>query len=60
MLCLSLILSHCTGTGYILYDHITRLILVLKINALAQGYSGVRLELIEALITLLNNENEII
>ena len=52
----NLILSHCTGTGYILYDHITRLIMLLKINALAQGYSGVRPELIDALITLFNHE----
>ncbi len=52
----NLILSHCTGTGYILYEQITRLIMVLKINGLAQGYSGVRPELIEALIALLNHE----
>ncbi len=52
----NLILSHCTGTGYMLYDEITRLIMVLKINALAQGFSGVRRELINALITLLNKE----
>ena len=52
----NLILSHCTGTGYILYDHITRLILILKINTLAQGYSGVRQELVDALIALLNHE----
>lgn len=52
----NLILSHCTGTGYTLYDEITRLIMVLKINALAQGFSGVRRELIDALITLLNKE----
>lgn len=52
----NLILSHCTGTGYTLYDEITRLIMVLKINCMAQGYSGVRPELIDGLITLLNKE----
>lgn len=52
----NLILSHCTGTGYILHDEITRLIMVLKINCMAQGYSGVRPELIDNLITLLNKE----
>ncbi|PJB71976.1 MAG: histidine ammonia-lyase [Alphaproteobacteria bacterium CG_4_9_14_3_um_filter_47_13] len=52
----NLILSHCTGTGYILYEQITRLILVLKINALAQGYSGVRPDLVKALIALVNHE----
>lgn len=52
----NLILSHCTGTGYTLYDEITRIIMVLKINCMAQGFSGVRPELIDALITLLNKE----
>lgn len=52
----NLILSHCTGTGYILYENVTRLIMVLKINGLAQGYSGVRQELIDALIALLNHD----
>ena len=32
------------------------LILLIKINNLAQGYSGVRLELIEALISLYNHK----
>jgi len=52
----NLILSHCTGTGYTLYDEITRIIMVLKINCMAQGFSGVRPELIDGLITLLNKE----
>lgn len=49
-----LILSHATGTGDLLPDHIVRLMLILKINSLACGYSGVRLKTIEALIQLLN------
>lgn len=52
----NLILSHCTGTGPILDDRITRLIILLKINALAQGYSGIRMDLIKALMALFNNE----
>tara|TARA_R110002126_G_scaffold3263_1_gene18376 strand:- start:77488 stop:79023 length:1536 start_codon:yes stop_codon:yes gene_type:complete len=52
----NLILSHCTGAGYTLYDEITRIIMVLKINCMAQGFSGVRPELIDGLITLLNKE----
>jgi histidine ammonia-lyase len=52
----NLILSHCTGTGYSLFASITRLIMVLKINGLAQGYSGVRPELINALIAFVNHE----
>lgn len=50
----SLILSHATGTGELLSDEVVRMILVLKINSLARGYSGVRLQTIEALIALYN------
>lgn len=46
----NLIVSHAVGTGPLLSDKIIRLIFLLKINSLAQGYSGVRLELIEKLI----------
>ena len=52
----NLILSHSTGVGEYLSDDIVRLILLLKINSLAQGYSGVRRELLEALIALFNAE----
>ncbi|MBA2711101.1 MAG: histidine ammonia-lyase [Tatlockia sp.] len=50
----NLILSHACGTGELLSDKLVALILLLKINALAQGYSGVRKELIEALLTFFN------
>jgi len=49
-----LVLSHATGVGPLLADNIVRLILALKINSLAQGYSGIRLEVIEALCKLYN------
>jgi histidine ammonia-lyase len=52
----NIILSHACGTGALLSDEIVSLILLLKINNLAQGYSGVRLELIEALIALYNHK----
>lgn len=47
-----LVLSHAAGVGVALPDEVVRLILLLKINSLAQGFSGVRLEVIEALIRL--------
>jgi len=50
----NLVLSHATGTGPLLDDRIVRLMMVLKINALAQGYSGIRAEVVEALLTLVN------
>lgn len=52
----NIILSHACGTGSLLSDEIVACILLLKINNLAQGYSGVRLELIEALISLYNHK----
>ncbi len=52
----NIILSHATGVGRFLDDDIVRLVLLLKINALAQGYSGVRREVVDFLITLYNNE----
>jgi histidine ammonia-lyase len=50
----SIVLSHAAGTGDLLNDQIVRLILVLKINSLARGYSGVRMQTIDALIRLYN------
>lgn len=50
----NLILSHSTGVGNYLNKEITRLILVLKINSLAMGCSGVKLETIEQLINYYN------
>ncbi|MGL6036979.1 MAG: histidine ammonia-lyase [Legionella sp.] len=52
----NIVLSHACGTGELLSDKIVALILLLKINNLAQGYSGIRLELIEALIALYNHK----
>src|SRR5215468_1876645 len=52
----NLVLSHCAGTGPLLDDASVRLILALKIAALAQGYSGVRWSLIEAMLRLVEAE----
>ncbi|CDG95782.1 histidine ammonia-lyase [Xenorhabdus bovienii] len=52
----SLVLSHAAGVGEPLPDEIVRLMMVLKINSLARGYSGIRLGVIQTLITLVNAE----
>jgi histidine ammonia-lyase len=52
----NVVLSHAAGTGPLLEDRVVRLAMVLKINSLGRGYSGVRLALIEALLSLLNAE----
>ena len=51
-----LVLSHSAGVGKYLSDNTVRLMMVLKINSLALGYSGIRLKVIKALIELVNNE----
>ncbi|MGS9059134.1 aromatic amino acid lyase, partial [Salmonella enterica subsp. enterica serovar Infantis] len=45
---------HAAGVGDPLDDALVRLILVLKINSLARGFSGIRLSVIEAIIALVN------
>ena len=52
----NLLLSHAAGIGDALPDAVVRLILALKINALARGHSGVTLGLVEALLALLEHE----
>lgn len=49
-----LILSHCSGVGDPLPDEAVRGMLLLRANTLAQGHSGVRPEIIEALLALLS------
>lgn len=51
----SIVLSHSTGVGQFMDESTVRLMMVLKINSLARGLSGVRLELIEALLQLVNS-----
>jgi len=50
----SIVLSHSAGTGKYMSDATVRLMMTLKINSLARGYSGIRLLVIEALIHLVN------
>ena len=51
-----LVLSHAAGTGDPLPNAIVRAVLILKINGLARGFSGIRRHVIEALVALLNAE----
>ncbi|MCK6265099.1 histidine ammonia-lyase [Vibrio sp. ZSDE26] len=50
----SIVLSHAAGIGKLMSDETVRLMMVLKINSLARGYSGIRLSVINALIELVN------
>ena len=50
----NIVLSHAAGTGPLLDDATVRLVLALKIVALASGHSGVRPMLVERLLELYN------
>src|ERR1700733_3648075 len=52
----NLVLSHAAGIGSALPDPVVRLILALKINALARGHSGITMGLMDALLALLEHE----
>ncbi len=52
----NLVRSHAVGVGENLGNEIVRLIMLMKVIALAEGFSGVRLALVEALCNLINNE----
>jgi len=50
----NLVLSHSVGTGAPLSTDVVRMVLAIKAVSLARGHSGVRPELIDALVTLVN------
>lgn len=50
----NLVLSHSAGVGPLLADETVRLLMILKVISLARGYSGVRLLVMETLLTLIN------
>ncbi|MCS6947545.1 MAG: aromatic amino acid lyase, partial [Steroidobacteraceae bacterium] len=53
---LNLVRSHACGVGAALDPSLVRRMLILKANSLATGYSGVRAELIDALLALANHD----
>ncbi|EHU1603423.1 TPA: histidine ammonia-lyase [Acinetobacter baumannii] len=52
----SLVLSHAAGVGEALDDAMVRLIILLKANSLARGFSGICRKVIDALLALINAE----
>ncbi|MEE2886718.1 MAG: histidine ammonia-lyase [Planctomycetota bacterium] len=50
----NLILSHATGVGEMLAPPVCQLAFALRIHNLARGYSGVRVSLLETMISLFN------
>ncbi|MEJ2129653.1 MAG: histidine ammonia-lyase [Woeseiaceae bacterium] len=51
----NLVRSHAVGVGEDLDDATVRLVMLMKVVALAEGFSGVRLELVDAICALINN-----
>jgi histidine ammonia-lyase len=51
----NLVRSHAVGVGEDLDDDVVRLIMLMKVIALAEGFSGVRLELVEMLCVMINH-----
>jgi histidine ammonia-lyase len=50
----NLILSHAVATGESLSEEIVRAAMLIRANTLASGYSGVRTEVVETLLAMLN------
>ena len=51
---LSLLRSHASGTGEPLPEEVVRGMLLLRVQSLARGHSGVRFDVVERLVELLN------
>ncbi len=50
----NLILSHCVAVGEPLGEETVRAMMLLRVNALCKGYSGIRRAVIETLVSMLN------
>lgn len=50
----NLIISHAVGCGDPIPKHITRILMLLRANALAKGHSGIRIETLQLLLDMLN------
>jgi histidine ammonia-lyase len=50
----NLVLSHCTGVGEPLPEDAARASVLLRAHSLARGYSGVRLQVIDLLLEMIN------
>jgi len=51
----NLVLSHAVGVGPVFCEEEVRAAMLLQANVLSKGYSGVRIEVIQSLINLLNS-----
>ncbi len=52
----NIVLSHCGGVGEPASEEIVRATMLVRINAFCQGVSGLRIETVDRLLSLLNNQ----
>ena len=52
----NLIITHAVGVGKPIDKQLSKIMLICKVHALCQGYSGIRLEVIERLIYCIEND----
>jgi len=52
----NLIITHAVGAGDFFSSDIVRAIMLLRVNALSKGYSGIRLSTVETLIEMINKK----
>jgi histidine ammonia-lyase len=50
----NLIISHACGVGPFFSEEISRAIMVLRVNALSKGFSGIRLSTVQTLVDMVN------
>lgn len=50
----NLLISHAAGVGDVVPEEIVRAMMLLRANALSKGFSGIRVEVIERLLEMLN------
>jgi histidine ammonia-lyase len=51
----NLILSHAVGCGENIPPYIVKIMMILRLNSLAKGYSGIRFETCQLLVDMINN-----
>ena len=51
----NLIISHSSGVGDYVSDEVVRAMIGLRVNSLSHGFSGARIELLQALLDMLNH-----
>ncbi len=52
----NLLITHAVGVGLPLIPQLAKLMMICKVHALSQGYSGIRLEVIERILYFIDND----